>query len=270
MINPYIYAIKGNGMTYYGSSRQPICERKSTHVTQHRHHNKTQKHGLCRSYLILDACNDWTLEIVEELPIETTKEELLLRENYYIKNFECINANQAIQTEEDLREYKRIWSEKDRREKGIQPRPILTEEEKDEKQKQKRIETNIKRNEKYANMDEQEKQTHLEHKRELWSKREKTEEQKERARERARQQRERIKNDPTKLQELKDYKKKWAEENKEKLVEKNKTTYEERKEIIKTTNANYYKENKEAINEKRRLKYQAKKLESDSTQLTIN
>jgi hypothetical protein len=100
-MNPYIYVIKGNGMTYYGSSVQPLCERKSVHVTTHRHYKKTNKlDRCCKSYLILDSCGDWTIEKIEELPIETTNEELLLRENYYIEQFDCVNKNLAIRTEE--------------------------------------------------------------------------------------------------------------------------------------------------------------------------
>jgi hypothetical protein len=205
-MQPYIYAIKGNGMTYYGSSIQPLYERKSTHVTSHKYY-KTHNFSkvCCKSILILDSCNDWTIEKIEELPIETTKEELLLRENYYIENFDCVNKNLAIRTEEIQREYQRQWAENNRREKGIPIKEkIKTLDEKSYKREKARQYREA--------MTEEEKQKHLEHRRELYAEKEQTDEQKEAAKKRAKKQREEIKADPEKLAQQREYKRLKARE----------------------------------------------------------
>ena len=152
-----IYRLFGAGMNYYGSTNQPLYERKSTHKSQH----KTNKQ-CCSSKIILDACDDWDLEIVEMLPPNSTKQEILLREKWWIDNNECVNKNSPVsKTAEEMKEYKRKWAEDKRRANGIQPknpeyddkkckaewakakRASLTEEE--------RAEINKKKREKYAN-----------------------------------------------------------------------------------------------------------------------
>lgn len=214
MIQPYIYAIKGNGMTYYGSSIQPLCERKSSHNTQYRHFKKTENgsKSCCKSYLILDSCDDWIIEKIEELSETTTKEELLLRENYYIENFDCVNKQLAVRTDEMEREYKRIWAEKDRREKGIP-----------KKEKVKTLDIKEYKAEwmanKRAGRTEEEKKIELEKRRENYGKKEQTEDQKEAAKERARKQREAINQDPEKAAQLKEYKKLKAQEYRNKKKE---------------------------------------------------
>jgi hypothetical protein len=214
MMQPYIYAIKGNGMTYYGSSSQPLYERKSSHITTYKYYKKTQLlDKCCKSYLILDSCDDWIIEKVEELPIETTKEELLLRENYYIQNCDCVNKNLAVRTEEINREYKRDWAEKDRREKGI---PIKGHKNSTSKEYKAEWIRN-----KRANLTEEEKKEHLEHRRKLHAEKEQTEDQKEAAKERAKKQRELIKADPEKLAQMKEYKKLKAREYREKKKQEN-------------------------------------------------
>ena len=208
MNNSYIYAIKGNGLTYYGSSTQPLCERKSSHITTHRYYKKTGKlDKCCQSYLIFDSCDDWIIEKVEELPENTTQEELLLRENYYIKNFDCVNKNLAIRTKEEHREYQRQWAENDRRAKGIPEKKIGFDNYAYQKEWRKQ---------KMEKMTPEEKEKLLEHNRDRYSKREITEEQRERSKERARKQREAINADPEKLAQLKEYKKQKAKEYREK------------------------------------------------------
>lgn len=211
MIQPYIYAIKGNGMTYYGSSKQPLCERKSSHITQYKHYKKTEfgNKCCCKSYLILDSCEDWTIEKIEELPFETTNEELLLRENYYIENFDCVNKNLAIRTEEIQREYQRKWAEDNRRAKGIPIREKVKTL--DEKKYKAEWAAN-----KRASISEEEKQKQLERRRELYSQKEQTEDQKESAKERAKKHREAIKEDPEKLAQMKEYKRLKAQEYRQK------------------------------------------------------
>ena len=112
-----IYRLFGAGLKYYGSTHQPLYERKANHKSQHKN-----KRVCCSSKIILDACEDWDLEIVEILPPNSTREEALLREKWWIDNNECVNKNAPIQTEDELREYKRQWAEQNRRAKGILPK----------------------------------------------------------------------------------------------------------------------------------------------------
>ena len=110
-----------------------------------------------------------------------------------------MNKNSPIQTAEELKEYKRQWAEKDRREKGV---PV--------KEKIKTLDMNAYKREKQAeyreNMTEEEKEAHLKHRRE--TRPEQTEEEKEKAKERAKKQREKIKADPEKAQKQREYKRK--------------------------------------------------------------
>lgn len=113
-----IYRLFGAGLSYYGSTNQPLYERKSTHKSQHKN-----KRMCCSSKIIMDACEDWDLEIVEILPPNTTKEEVLLKEKWWIDNNECVNKNSPVsKTTEEMKEYKRKWAEQNRRAKGIQPK----------------------------------------------------------------------------------------------------------------------------------------------------
>jgi len=193
-----IYRLFGAGMNYYGSTKQPLYERKAKHNGEYKN-----KGICCSSKIVLEACEesgeDWNIEIVEELDPNLTKEEVLSREKWWIQNNECVNKNSPIQTAEELKEYKRQWAEKDRREKGV---PV--------KEKIKTLDINAYKREKQAeyreNMTEEEKETHLKHRRE--TRPELTEEEKEKAKERARKQREKIKADPEKAQKQREYKRK--------------------------------------------------------------
>lgn len=175
-----IYRLYGADMSYYGSTHQPLYERKATHKS----HFKTWKNGKCKwkcaSYDILDACDDWDLEIVETLPANSSKAEVLNREKWWITNNECINKNSPLQTKEELKEYKRVWAENTRRKKGVAPKETDKEI----------IKENAKatRQEYLKNLPPEVKEERLKMRRE--NRKELTEEQKEQARERARKQRE--------------------------------------------------------------------------------
>jgi hypothetical protein len=167
-----IYRLYGAGMSYYGSTHQPLYERKATHKSHHKN-----KRVCCASKMILDACDDWDLEIVEILPNNSSKDEVLTREKWWVQNNECVNKQSPIQTAEELKEYKRVWAENARRKKGI---PIREEQPKEVKQE--------KRREYLKNLPQEVKEERLKMRRE--NRKELTEEQKEQARERARKQRE--------------------------------------------------------------------------------
>jgi len=195
----YIYKISGNGMDYYGSSKQDFCERKAQHKTQFRYWKKMEgKSDCCISRLILEETEDWTMEKIEENI--ATEQEALERENWYINNYECININNALGlTGDDMREYKAKWARHNRLRTGetpLIPIPLKTEAEKKETRK---IYT--------ENLSPEQKEKIKAKQRENWANTEQTEEQKSVASARAKKQREDIKADPDKAAALKEYKK---------------------------------------------------------------
>lgn len=120
----------------------------------------------------------------------------------------------ALKTEEEqeqrkinIKEYKKQWAEKNRREKGVEPKKIGF----DNKEYQREWMAK-----KRASLTEEEKKKELEHRRKLYAQKEQTEEQKEAAKERAKKQREEIKADPEKLAQQREYKRLKAKEYREK------------------------------------------------------
>jgi hypothetical protein len=89
---------------------------------------------------------------------------------------------------DELKEYKRLWAEKNRREKGCKLKLEMTKTQDPEYQK---IKTREYRERLASKLTEEEKEARLKARREAYAKKPQTEEQKEKARERARLQRER-------------------------------------------------------------------------------
>lgn len=118
-----IYKIEGYGLTYYGSTVQPIQDRKYTHKSSYKNRDKRPE-LYCTSWLILEKGDDWTMEPIEEIEFDDL-DELKLREAYYQKNNECVNK-MKLKTKDELREYKKEWAEKDRREKGCKIKAEMT------------------------------------------------------------------------------------------------------------------------------------------------
>ena len=211
-----IYRLYGAGMSYYGSTHQPLYERKANHKSHHKN-----KRVCCASKLIMDACEDWDLEIVETLPANSSKEEVLTREKWWVQNNECVNKNTPIQTAEELKEYKRVWAENARRKKGI---PVKETDPEKIKENEK-----THRKEYLKNLPQEVKEERLKMRRE--NRKELTEEQKKQARERAREQREKQKAEQIPRKELtEDQRTKQNLKSKEKYTNK---TDEEKAEIIK-------------------------------------
>jgi hypothetical protein len=177
-----IYKIEGYGLTYIGSTIQPIYERKSTHKTQYNEWVKRDKKGWkCASYDILDKGDNWEIIVIKTILTDINKKGLLDLEQKYINETNNINKNQALQSQEDLKEYKRKWAEKNRREKGIEEKKKLTTEEKRAYQAEWMKEKRLNRTQ---------EQIEEENKKRRETRKPLTEEQKEQARERARKQRE--------------------------------------------------------------------------------
>ena len=76
--NGKIYKITGGGMTYYGSTTQPLYKR----FHQHKYKNSSSK-------IILET-GEAVIVLVELFPCET-KEQLFSRERWFIENNECVN-----------------------------------------------------------------------------------------------------------------------------------------------------------------------------------
>jgi hypothetical protein len=102
-----IYKITYGDEVYYGSTALTLKKRMSYHKKEF----KRWKNGTgsnCRSYTLFDkyGFENCPIELVEDYPCET-KKELLIREDWYLKNMACINKNSAHRTEEEFREQKR-------------------------------------------------------------------------------------------------------------------------------------------------------------------
>ena len=102
-----IYKITGYGLTYYGSTKRTLNYRKNRHKDTYKRY-KLGNTNYTSSYEILSQGDDWDIELVEEVEDEN---ELLTREKYYIKNFECVNLVIPGRTEEEKKEYGVQWRE---------------------------------------------------------------------------------------------------------------------------------------------------------------
>lgn len=116
---------------------------------------------------------------------------------------ENLTEEQKVERLNKIKEYKRLWAEADRREKGVKEKKIGFD--KDEYRRKYEKECREKET-------EEEREIRLQKRRENYAKKGQTEEQKEKAKERAKKQRELIKNDPEKAEEFKKYKAEKARE----------------------------------------------------------
>lgn len=103
-----IYKIVGGGLTYIGSTSQPmLCSRLSGHKT----HYKRMKAGtgVCESSrLVFDADPDASIVLVENYPC-SNKDELHQRERFYIETMECVNKYYPIRSREQLLKQKKDY-----------------------------------------------------------------------------------------------------------------------------------------------------------------
>jgi len=103
MWSGYVYRIHCNikNEDYYGSTENDIETRMQQHITDvmcNRSH--------CISSQIIER-DDWYYEIMEEVDY-IIKTDLLLRERYYIENYQCINIRVPYRTKEEMREYRKL------------------------------------------------------------------------------------------------------------------------------------------------------------------
>lgn len=99
-----IYKITGNGLTYYGSTCQPLCKR----LAKHKAHKKQYEQGKKNKYSSFEILNaiDCNICLVELYPCNS-REELLMRERFYIENNDCVNKLCPIRTQEELKQKKK-------------------------------------------------------------------------------------------------------------------------------------------------------------------
>ena len=132
-----IYKIVDNGynMTYYGSTINKLCQR----MALHRNKYKEFKNDTYHKYSVFDifykyGIENCKIELVENYPCNN-KNELELREGYYIKNNDCVNKKIAGRTIKEWRQD----NKKDIREKKEQyyenNKDILKEKRKENKDK---------------------------------------------------------------------------------------------------------------------------------------
>jgi len=100
-----VYKITGYGLTYYGSTKKTLIRRKNQHKSDYVKY-KSGNHGYVSSYDILSQGDEWDIELVEDVE---EKDQLLVREKYYIQNNECVNLVIPFRTEEENKEYKKEW-----------------------------------------------------------------------------------------------------------------------------------------------------------------
>jgi hypothetical protein len=95
---------------YIGSTCEPtLARRLSVHVNDFKRYKNKKKHFVT-SFEIIEQ-GDYYIELLEIYPC-TIKEELLIRERFYIKNNECVNKIKNLNyTKEDSKEYQKEYKE---------------------------------------------------------------------------------------------------------------------------------------------------------------
>tara|TARA_R110002126_G_scaffold160128_2_gene307658 strand:- start:2724 stop:3200 length:477 start_codon:yes stop_codon:yes gene_type:complete len=104
-----IYKITCGDETYYGSTAMTLRERMWAHKSNFKRWKKGVG-GNCRSFTLFDryGFENCPIELVEDYSCET-KKELDIREDWYIKNKECINEKSAHTSREEQLEQRRRW-----------------------------------------------------------------------------------------------------------------------------------------------------------------
>ena len=106
--NAKIYKIvdNTNDNKYIGST----CKTLKTRLSEHKYSYKRFLNGLggnTKSFDVLKN-NDYKIELIENCNIKT-KQELLARERFYIKNNECLNKNIPGRTDKEIQQYQKDY-----------------------------------------------------------------------------------------------------------------------------------------------------------------
>lgn len=95
-----IYSITCGDLTYYGSTTQPLYQRKAEHKYAHKNHK-----GLYRSSLVFENAEKTNSKVVMNIieTVEGTYQDLIEREKWYIANNECVNRKAMSLAEKNER-----------------------------------------------------------------------------------------------------------------------------------------------------------------------
>lgn len=112
--NSKIYKISCNktGLCYYGATTRSINHRLSVHEWRFNNYDRIKKRYT--SSLIIEN-GDYQIELVEEYPCNSY-EEMTAREDYYIKNFPCVNKQTSTGYAELLKTDRKAYMRRYRQE----------------------------------------------------------------------------------------------------------------------------------------------------------
>jgi hypothetical protein len=104
-----IYSITCGDLTYYGSTTQPLFQRKAEHKYAH----KCRK-GWYRSSLVFTKAEETNSKVVVAVVenVEGTYEDLIEREKWFINNHECVNRKAMSLAEKKERRHQKYLARK--------------------------------------------------------------------------------------------------------------------------------------------------------------
>ena len=129
-----IYKIVCNitGKVYVGSTCVNfLSQRLANHVSAYRKYVSTHNIQYVSSFSIFEN-NSYKILLLEMCPCDN-KEELLMRERYYIENIACVNLRNPCRTQEDINE----WNKNYRNKKREQVRAVNKKSKEKHKEKNK-------------------------------------------------------------------------------------------------------------------------------------
>jgi len=95
---------------YYGSTTSTLSKRKSDHKSAYKRYTNRGSGNYYTSFELL-RFDDTEIELVLDYPCNTNKE-LHLKENEYIRDFDCINKQMAFQSDDERKQYDIQWHAK--------------------------------------------------------------------------------------------------------------------------------------------------------------
>lgn len=104
-----IYSITCGDLIYYGSTTQPLFQRKAEHKYAHKN-----RKGWYRSSLVFDLAEQTETKVAINLveQVEGTYEDLLQREKWFIANHDCVNRKAMSLAEKKKRRHESYLAKK--------------------------------------------------------------------------------------------------------------------------------------------------------------
>ena len=132
-----IYKITYGDEAYYGSTAMTLKERMYAHKSNYnRWKDGTGRKCVCYELFDKYGFDNCPIELVEDYSCKT-KTDLLMREDWYMDNNECINKNAAYQTKEEYLEQK-LQYRQDHRQEAIDKSRQWHQDHKEDHNEQKR------------------------------------------------------------------------------------------------------------------------------------